>query len=645
MCGIAGRTGQPDLSPKRWEKVLERLAHRGPDGSGLYRGNGVTLAHTRLNILDPTEAGDQPMSDPTGRYTIVHNGEVYNYVELKKELEKRGIRFRSGTDTEVVLWSFIVHGERCLDSFNGMFAFAVWDEREQRLFLARDRMGIKPLYYCVSDGRLIFASEIKAILAMRDESVVPDMRVLAYFLQTRHNDLDRTIFSGVSKVPPGHRAWWRGKELDMSMWWDLPGEPAACRPGHAEMLGELIRDSVRLRLRSDFPVGLFLSGGVDSSGLLAAMAPFRSPVHTYNADMEGLRAGANISTLRERFGNTHHGLSMGPEAARLLPRIVWHFDDLCADPASVPVYLLSELAGREVKTVLAGEGADELFAGYERMAILYRAFQAARVVPSGLLPLLPALLRMVPPRWGDLLFRYYSIIVPEGLDRLDCFVRSLDDPCTAYQAVQSVLMPDEAESLLLPEHGRAAGARTLFRDTMGPYMDSGRGPEAVWRAMRFETARRLNTDLLLKCDAMSMAHGLECRVPYLDHRLVEAAMCVPVGRNLGLRSNKRLLRQAMAPMLPKGVARTPKENFFVPIHLWLATLRPWMESLLEKRALRRQGIFDPDRVSLLMEGYRAGKLVHARALWNLMYFQLWYGIYVEGDGERPGVPEDLGLNP
>jgi asparagine synthase (glutamine-hydrolysing) len=640
MCGIAGRVAEQPLAPERWPRVLEALRHRGPDDAGLYHGAGVCLAHARLAILDASELGRQPMADPSGRYVIVHNGEVYNYIELRERLKKKGVVFRSGADTEVVLHSFIQWGEACLAEFNGMFAFAIWDERERRLFFARDRLGVKPFYYAVNQGRFFFASEIKALLPMDLPRSEPNLAALAYFLQFRHNDLAETIFRGVFKLPPGGQGWWQAGRLRLSAWWSPPSPEAPARTADLAELRDLLADAVRLRLRSDFPTGLFLSGGLDSSGLLAMMARFTGPLHTFTAEMPGLKAGRNIAALSRRFGNTHHAVPVGLEAAALWPRVAWQFDELCADPASLPMYLLAKQAREHVKSVFSGEGADEIFVGYERATILRWAWAAARVAPAALLRLLPALLRRVPPRWGNLFFKYYSIIAPEGIDRLRQMLSSLPSPRRAYLAVQAVLMPDETADLLLPEHAHALGIDHLATDLMAPWFTREPGPGAIGDMLRFELANRLPTDLLLKGDAMTMAHGLECRVPYLDYRLVEYALCIPLADHLGLTKNKRVLRAALAPFLPPQVTRGSKENFFVPIHQWLDVLRPGMRELLAEKRLRDQGIFRPDRVSQMIDRYRAGRLYYARPLWNLMHYQIWHNIYVENGGARPA--EDAG---
>ena len=631
MCGIAGRVAENSLPVERWARVLKVLRHRGPDDSGLYHGVGVTLANTRLAVLDASELGHQPMIDPSGRYVIVHNGEVYNYQEIRANLIKEGVQIRSGTDTEVILHAFIRWGEACLDEFNGMFAFAIWDAREKQLFFARDRLGIKPFYYLTSHGRFLFASEIKALLQMDMPSTEPNLAALAYFLQFRHNDLSETIFKGVFKLPPGHKGWWKEGRLQLAQWWQIPAVDGTQERPRPDEIRHLISDSVRLRLRSDYPPGLFLSGGVDSSGLLAAMSDGAGSVHSYTAEMTGLNAARNITPLAQRFGNIHHAVNVDSTAITLWPRVAWHYDELCADPASLPMYLLAKCAKEQVKVVFSGEGADEIFAGYERAAILRWAW----ALPKWALRLLPAILRRIPPRWGNLLFRYFSIIAPEGIDRLDKLLDGLDSPRRAYLAVQAVLMPEETLGLLLPEHARSIGVERLAEDLMKPWFVHAPGPDSVRDMLRFELANRLPTNLLLKGDAMTMAHGIECRVPYLDYRLVEYALRIPIADNVGLLTGKKALRSALAPMLPHQIGQSSKENFFVPIHHWLNALRPWMQELLAEKKLQNQGIFHPGHVREMMNRYRAGRLYYARPLWNLLHFQIWYNIYMEKGGAMP----------
>ncbi len=633
MCGIAGRVGGRPLGEKAWEGVLGVMAHRGPDGLGLATFPGAGLAHVRLSIQDASEAGRQPMTDPTGRYTIVYNGEVYNDGKIRSGLEAEGLVFRSRTDTEVVLASFIRKGPACLSDFSGMFAFAVWDELEKTLFLARDRLGVKPLYYAEKGGVFYFASEINAILKMGFGPVEPDPAAAAYFLQFRHNDLSETIVRGVRRFPPGCFAFYRKGRVEIKSWWRIPParpEPARDRPA---LLRGLLSDAVAENLRGDVPVGLFLSGGVDSSGLLALMSRGKEPVETFCAALPGLSAARGIPALVRRFGNRHAEVPVDVSAAGLLARIVWHFGELNADPAAIPLYLLAERAAGSVKAVCSGEGADELFAGYERLYILHHARRLGGIFPRAALLALPRILKRVPPDWGNLVFRYFSILVPEGLGRLDRFLRDLDDPRRSYLALESVLLPSEMRGLILPRHLSEFSLERLAENLMEPWFTPG---GSVSEALSFEMANRLSTDLLMKCDAMTMAHGLECRVPYLDHRLVEAALSVPLSENLGLFQNKRALRAALAPLLPEDAARRPKENFFVPIHAWLAALDPWVRELLSERAVARQGMFDPGKVREMVEKYRAGKLFWARAVWNLVNYALWHEIYVENGGRKPG---------
>lgn len=640
MCGIAGSAGGRRMSEKRWEAILDVVGHRGPDDRGMYCDDYITLAHTRLSILDLSPRGHQPMISGDGRYVIVHNGEIYNHVELRSELTGEGYEFRSRTDTEVILCSYREWGEECLSKFNGMFAFAIWDTLERLLFFARDRLGEKPFYYSMHDGRFSFASEIKALLKMDLPPRAINLEALAYYLQFRHNDLEETIFKGIFKLPPGHMGLWRDGRLQTKPYWRLePGRPeVSSEEEMVETVYALLRDSVRLRLRSDVPVGLFLSGGVDSSGLLAAMSAEQTrPVETFNADMEGLNATRNIRLLTSRMGNIHRTLKAKADITSVWPAVVRAYDELNADPASLPMFELARMAAGTLKVIFSGEGADEIFAGYERISIFLWAYTADRYVPDRLIGLLPDILSRVPPRLGNLLFRYFSIIVPEGIERFREFIANLGTPRRSYVAIQSILSPEETMGLLAPEHRARLDVDGINERLMGPFFRPGGSKEAIEQILLFEIRHRMVSDLLMKCDAMTMAHGLECRVPYLDHRLVEYALRIPLGAKVRWRKNKVVLRKAMGRLLPVCIANQPKENFFPPIHLWLDELRPWVVRLLDERYLRTQGIFDPARVAALVKKYRAGNLYYARQLWNLMNFQLWYRIYMEPEA---GIPQE-----
>ncbi len=571
------------------------------------------------------------MSTADGRFVIVHNGEVYNYLELQSELIEKGYEFTSRTDTEVILYSYQEWGVECVRKFNGMFAFAIWDAGEKALFFARDRLGKKPFYYTVVDGCFCFASEIKALLHMDLRPRRPNLEALAYYLQFRHNDLEETIFKGIFKLPPAHRGIWKDGRLNISTYWQLQPDPFVA-PGNecVDTVYDLLRDSVRLRLRSDVPVGLFLSGGLDSSGLLALMtAECRQPISSFNADMEGLRATRNIEILQSTFGNVHHTLKATSDITSVWPHVVWSYDELNADPTSLPMFELARMACSQLKVVFTGEGADELFAGYERISIFKWAYTAQRWLPNQFMRLLPDMLSKVRPEIGNLLFRYFSIIVPEGIERLREFVAHLNQPKRAYLAIQSILMPQETIDLFLPEHRASIDLESINERLMDPFFRNAVGDGALRNILLFEMTHRMVTDLLMKCDAMTMAHSIECRAPYLDYRLVEYAVRIPISANIRWQTNKAVLRKALGRILPRGIASQAKENFFTPIHLWLSEIKPWIERLTAEEFLRKQGIFDPGHVAAVAKRYRAGNLYYARQLWNIMNFQLWYLIYME----------------
>ena len=636
MCGIAGAAGKIRVTEKELCSALSVMRNRGPDGSGVFMDDGAALAHTRLAILDSAgDAGSQPMRDPSGRYVIVHNGEVGNFSEIRTDLEKSGIRFFSGTDTEVILAAYILRGERCLDDFSGMFAFAVWDRLEKSLFFARDRLGIKPFYYAEKNGCFYFGSQPRAITALGFGPVSPNPQALAYFLQFRHNDLDETIFRGVMKLQPGHRGTFKNGRAEISPWWTLPRFGTGDGSSRPEELGALLESAVKTNLLGDGATGLFLSGGLDSSGLLAIMSESERPVHTFTVEMDGLGASGNLPALSERFGNVHHPVAVDAEACRLLPEIVWHYDELNADPASIPLYLLAREAARHVKAVCAGEGADELFGGYERIYILNALRLAGRMAPKGLLQVLPEAMRLAPKKLMDGIFPYYSMLMPEGLDRLKILLADSANPRKSYLALQSVIMPHEMKGLILSEHLDQGSIEALAEGVMAPWVGAAGNREGLPELLRFELAKRLATDLLMKSDAMTMAHGLECRVPYLDHRVVEFAARIPMDSQVGLGGGKKFLRAALKPRLPERVVRQKKENFFVPIHHWLASLNPLTEAMLSEKNIRRQWMFDPKRVGMLVERYRSGKLYYARIVWNLLTYALWHEIFMERGGAFP----------
>jgi asparagine synthase (glutamine-hydrolysing) len=625
MCGINGILSlnwSDPVDPLRLARMRDVLAHRGPDGEGLHLDGPVGLGHRRLAIVD-VKGGAQPMSNEDGSVWIVFNGEIYNHAELRPELERRGHRYQSRSDTETILHLYEEEGDACVERLSGMFAFAIWDRRRRRLLLARDRLGIKPLYYAETGRELLFASEIKGVLAAGlrpklNESVVPE------FLANRYVAGEDTFFRGVRRLLPGRTLAWSADAAPAERrYWALPDrkQPGGSLEQQARTLRERLHETVRSHLMSDVPLGVFLSGGIDSSGLLALMAPLvKAPVQSFAvgfAEREADELGYARSAARAA-GSEHRELVLSPEEFfRELPRLLWHEDEPIAFPSSVPLYALSRLASQHVKVVLTGEGADELFLGYNRYRVtawnerLGRAYWG--VAPGAARRRLAALAARLPRRFRKVVERSFLALEPGP--------RSLF--CENFSVFPSPLL-----RRVLAEPGLLA-ERDPHGETLRSYAES--GGDLLDRMSRADLQTYL-VRLLTKQDRMSMAASIESRVPYLDHTLVEQAAALPGSMKLRGFTTKAVLRAALRGLVPKAILTRRKMGFPVPIGRWLRG-RFWpvvREFVLSPRALER-GLLDPRQLLRLAAEHRSGAEDHGDRLWLLINLEIWHRVFVEGE--------------
>src|SRR5215203_3641252 len=553
MCGICGiALAQGQIDPRRLETMRDTLAHRGPDAAGMVVDGSAGLAARRLAIID-LETGDQPIANEDGTVHVVQNGEIYNYRELRRELEAQGHLFRTHGDTEVLVHLYEQHGEAFADRLRGMFAVAIWDGRTRRLVLARDRFGIKPLYYRATPGELEFASELRAL--PRGEV---DLDALEAFLAFNSIPGPLSIFRDVRKLQPGHVLVWHGGEARVERY--ARPEPASAdalrREPKEELAAELrerLADSVRAHLVSDVPVGVFLSGGVDSA-LLAALAAEETsePLRTFSIGFEerSFDELADARLVAERYATDHHELVLRPDAALLLPVLADAFDEPFADSSALPTYLVSELAAGEVKVALSGEGGDELFGGY----YTYVADLLARRV-GRLAALAAPLAEALPSSDRRVSFDY----------KAKRFTRAAanPDPLERHHAWKEIFSAEDRSALL----GDRAGGwdpLDLYRER---YWET-RGAEPLARLQDVDLGIYLVDDLLVKTDRSSMAHSLELRVPFLDERVASFAMGLATPLKVRGLAKKRLLRRALAPLLPKEILRAPKQGFSIPLGAW-----------------------------------------------------------------------------
>jgi asparagine synthase (glutamine-hydrolysing) len=629
MCGIHGilsLDGRGPLDRALAARMGGVTRHRGPDDEGLFATDTLLLGMRRLSIID-VAGGHQPLASPDGAVQLVCNGEIYNFRELRRELEARGARFATGSDCEVLVHLYAEQGEAMVERLDGMFGFALWDGRRRRLVLGRDRLGIKPLYYAVEDGRLLFASEIKALLAVRARAADVDPASLDQLLYLGYVSAPRTLFRGIHKLPPGHLLVAADGRIEIRPFWRMPAEEggAAIDAGAArEELRRILAESVRGQMVADVPLGAFLSGGIDSSAVVAMMAGAgNGPTRTYSIGFDLGRAGAYYNELPDarrvarHFGTDHHEIIVRPDVARLLPRLLWHMDEPVADSAIITTYLVAEFARQGVTVILSGVGGDELLGGYRRYLGPHYLRQF-RAVPRWLREgCLVPLARLLPSdRHGPVtnVLRYAREFIshstlPEDQQYM-AYVRLFDAP---------------ARAALL------RGAPAAAEDPLAAAFRAAGGTDFVNRLMRVDFATQLPDDLLLLTDKMTMAASLECRVPLLSNAMVDFAARLPSALKIRGGELKHLFKEALAGVLPEETLRKGKRGFGAPMGAWLKNeLRPLVQVTLSQESLARRGLFDPAVVREAIGLHEAARRDYSDHLQCLMNLEIWCRIFLDG---------------
>ena len=623
MCGIAGIIHfdhDRRVDEERLRRMRDVIRHRGPDGEGIWIERGAGLAHRRLSILD-IAGGAQPMTTHDENAWIVFNGEIYNHPQLKAELEAKGRRYRTRSDTETILHIYKDAAEGCVERLRGMFAFAIWDRQRQELLLARDRLGIKPLYYAVTERELLFASEIKAILAAGGIEPALNHDVIPEYLATGFVSGAETFFRGIRKLLPGHTLTWSRRDgLRERRYWQIPTTPARNHGSLKQQTAELrerLTDAVRSHLLSDVPVGLFLSGGIDSTGLSALMAPMvKDPIQTFSVgfhEREGNELG--YARLAARAINAQHRevVVTADQFFAELPRLVWHEDEPIAFPSSVPLYFVSALAREHVKVVLTGEGADELFGGYNRYrvtALNQRLGNAySRMVPQFARRTLSRTITSLPWKARRYLGRTFLAMTP--------------DPRSAFFENFAIFGESAREQML---SGRVVDP---FADFIERYEAA--GGEAIDRMTRTDLQTYL-VELLMKQDQMSMAASVESRVPFLDHELVEYVIGLPAASKVRGWQTKLILREALRDLVPQEILTRRKMGFPVPVGSWLRNEFGAIvdEFVTGPRATSRT-LFADDYLQRLASEHRTGRAQHGARLWSLINLEIWQRIFIDGE--------------
>ena len=632
MCGIAGLWSPEPLAglDEHLRASIATLRHRGPDGARVWSDGRIGLAHARLAVIDLSPAADQPMSDESGAIHIVHNGEIYNFQALRHELITLGHSFASQGDAEVILAGYKQWGDHVIDRLRGMFAFALWDSRRRRLLLARDRLGQKPLHYAWHDGRLLFGSEIKAILAWPGMTRDADLEAIHHYLSFRCVPAPHTAFAGVRHLPPAHFMVIEGDgSCRVERYWSLPEPGTGRRRPRAELAEEitaLFDESVRLRLVSDVPLGVFLSGGIDSACVVAAMARASDkPVKTFTIGFadRGFDERGPARAVAERYGTDHQEFVVEPDAVAILPKLVWHYGEPFADASAVPSWYVAEITRRHVTVALNGDGGDEGFLGYPRYAGC-RLGVWTDALPGPARRLMGALGRTLPvetSRWR--MMRYARRFL-------------VDAAMPAAQRYASwVTLFDQA--------GKRGLYGDAMRDNLGNPSEAlltswlGDGAVDAGRAAHGDIHTNLPDDLLVKVDVATMAHGLEARSPFLDHELMAFAASIPAAQRMRGLKTKALLKSAMASRLPPETLRQPKRGFGVPIEHWLRhELRDLAHDTLTSAAARGRDLFRPAAVDRLLDEHMTGRRAHHDQIWALLMLELWFAMWI--DGTPPARP-------
>jgi asparagine synthase (glutamine-hydrolysing) len=634
MCGIVGKVSLRDaVDPLLIERMCAVIEHRGPDSRGVFVDENIGLGAQRLAIID-LETGDQPIFNEDRSIVVVLNGEIYNYRELRAGLDAAGHRFTSESDTEVIVHLYEEEGEACVHALRGMFAFALWDARKRRLLLARDRLGKKPLYFSFDGAHMWFASEAKAIL---QDPAVPrdvDYAALDAYLQYQYVPHDYCAFAALAKLPPAHLLVFDGERIEQRRYWKLSYANQPSRPDEeaCELLRSRLLEATRLRLRSDVPVGAFLSGGVDSSAVVAAMAHETSHVRTFTIGFEHSHFDERQQAreVAQLFGTDHEELVVEPDVLDVLPRLVWHYGEPFADQSALPTFYLSELTRRHVTVALNGDGGDETFGGYRRYVgndlarrLEFLPHSAGRAIDRALTRL----------GTGDAedsrrarLLRLARAVQLSRADRYAGWVSCFD------QAARKLLY-----TAAFAERVRGNDPEAIVRAAY----ETSDALTLVERLLDVDTQTSLPDQLLVKVDIASMAHSLEVRSPLLDHLFVELAASLPASAKIGGMQGKRLLRSALAAWIPSRLLDRPKRGFTMPIAHWLRDeLRELPRMILLDPSSTRRGLFDAQHVARLIADHQSGAGDNAVKLWALIQLELWFQTYVD---RVPDGPITLGL--
>ncbi len=632
MCGICGIVGQAD--EQLIKNMLARIAHRGPDDEGIYIADAandirVGLGHRRLSIIDLSAAGHQPMSDAQGEIWLTFNGEIYNFKEIRKELEKRGHKFKSETDAEVIIYAYREWGLKALAMLNGMFAFAIWDARNNSLLLARDRLGIKPVYYADTSAGFAFASEIKALLAIPNFKREVDLEALDQFLSFLWTPDPDTLFCGVKKLPPAHFLIYQNGHAEVRQYWDVEfnEDESLSESEWVEKVREQVERSVRAQMIADVPLGAFLSGGVDSSSIVSLMTGLSSQkvtTYTFGFKSEDLRYDIledDVKYAREigaKLETDYHESFFEPQVMDLLPKLVYHLDEPVADPAAITSYLICKAARERLTVLLSGMGGDEIFAGYPRH-IAVKIAQAYNLIPSFISrPLVEAMPASMPGRFNSVFRNTKKLARSAGLPLRERYLGY----CTYFKEDEKAKLYSGAMNSATRNFNALAAHQKYF--------DKVADEDFVNQMLYVDMKTFLPCLNLTYTDKTSMAASMEVRVPLLDHELVEMAARIPARLKIKGLTRKYVLKKAAEKWLPRNIIYRKKAGFSAPLRSWLQKdLRDMVEDLLSELNINRRGYFDYAEVRRLIDDNLAGREDNSLKIFQLLTLELWHREFIE----------------
>lgn len=613
MCGIVGiyrYKNQKPVTEVEIAKMNAVIEHRGPDGSGVFVDNSLGLGHKRLSIIDVSSRSDQPMKSDCGRYVICYNGEVYNYVEMREELKKKGQRFRTESDTEVLLYKLANEGERAVNEFNGMFAYAFWDRQKQRLVITRDRVGIKPLYYYESEDGVIFASEIKSIIELAGKRFDIDKSLIDTYMSMGYVPGQRSLFEGIKKLNPGHHLVVENNQLTVAKYWDLTFEREKDRGEkyYTEKTNSLVHDAIRLQLRSDVPLGVFLSGGVDSSGVVAHMKELGvKDIKTFSVAWDygdQYNETKYAQEVAKQYGAEHREYFMSPnDLWEFLPEYIRYMDEPVTEAAAISLYYIAKKTKEHVTVVLSGEGADEVFGGYSIYKYMHWVSQYKKI-PLPLKRLCDSVLAGLHPKIAK-----YIELSNKPISKSYYGVSFYDETMKRSLYTQEFASYVENESVENYCQQFYTNSQELDEQASMQYFDL-----KTW----------LVDDLLIKADRMSMAASLELRVPFLDHRLMEFSATLPYKYRFYKGESKYLLKKSLENKLSSDILYRKKQGFPTPLSmLFREHLTDEVRTILDSDQHHDRKIFNPDRVRVLISEHANGQADHHKVLWQLIVLEMW----------------------